>query len=131
MYGSKPKNSLVHNIDSESESEEVRTESVRYASSTSNFVPLYWLFGFKDSKLKRYACCTINIPSILSDKQYGVVVKLECKVSTCGTQLTIPCETMTNAYCLQDASSIEWNMKASSIHGRFGASSTVSSILLH
>jgi hypothetical protein len=51
----------------------------------------------------------------------------------CGKKLTIANEwheSLTTVSCLQDSVSIEWNMKASSIHGRFGTSSTVSDIQL-
>jgi hypothetical protein len=124
---------MESNSDTEIDTEEIGNEGWKYTNCTNSFVLPYWLFGFKDIKLQSYVCCSINIPSGVSDKRYGLEGKVECKVSTCGTKLTLTCEwpaTWTTASCLQDALSQEWNAETSSMHGRFNTSSTVSNILL-
>jgi hypothetical protein len=117
---------------SDDDSVEEIIETYKYPNSTGNFLPPYWIFGFKDNSLR--SCCTINIPSGVMHRKYGLEGKVEAKVSTCCSKLTIACEwpeSMVVASCLQECLSTEWDTTCTSnIAAKFGTSSTVSNILL-
>jgi hypothetical protein len=120
---------------SDDESVDEGNDTMKYPNSTGTFVPPYWLFGFKDNSLRSYLCCTVNIPSGVMHRKYGLEGKVEAKVSTCCTKLTIACEwpeSMVVASCLQECLSTEWDTAGTStnIATKFGTSSTVSNILL-
>jgi hypothetical protein len=61
-------------------------------NSTGTFVPPYWSFVYSDSNLRDYVCVTVNVPSGLCHKKYGLQDKIEAKISTCGTKLNIAIE---------------------------------------
>jgi hypothetical protein len=112
-------------------------ENYKFPNSTGNFVPPYWMFGFKDNSFRSYLCITINIPSGVADEKYGLEGKLEAMVSPCCAKLTVACEwptTLVDSSSLQDALSTEFQGTGGNgfgeVEGRAGTSSTISNILL-
>jgi hypothetical protein len=113
-------NDLVH-------TEDVPVDGYKCTNSTGVFVPPYWTFVFSDVDLRDHVCVSINIPSGLCDKQYGLEGKVDASVAPCGTKLVLACEwpeTLTTAHCMEDELSEQWEQE-----GKYNGLSTVSNIL--
>jgi hypothetical protein len=112
--------------------EDVVEKVGKCTNSTGTFCPPYWSFIFSDVFLRDYVCITINIPSGLVHKHYGLEGKVDATVSACKTKLEVACEwpeTMTTATCLEDALSVEWNSYGDNGTQGMGMANTVSNIL--
>jgi hypothetical protein len=138
-----PKNGYLHStmkkptlgtitVDSDCEDTEILVpEAYKCTNSTGVFTPPYWSFVFSDTTLRDYVCITVNLPSGVCDHQYGLDGKLDSKLSSCCTKLTVAVEwpaTMVTSTCMEEALSVEWNAKGASSRGG-GVASTVSNIL--
>jgi hypothetical protein len=104
--------------DDSSEVEAVtETEFSKCINSAGTFVPPYWCFVFSDSNLREYVWVTVNIPSGLCHRKYGLQDKVEANVSSCGTKIIVACEWPST---LVDSSSIS-DLLTSNIGMVFGS----------
>jgi hypothetical protein len=102
----------VDDSDEEETEEIVMNQYSKCTNSIGSFVPPYWTFVFSDSNLRDYCFVTVNIPSGICHKKYGLQNKVEALVAQCGTKITIACEwpdSMLDTECLQDFVSTGWS----------------------